>query len=408
MFRLRHTPGRREHGHLILRFAVVSGVLTALLGVVLTTWLTHFIRSSNIAHSRDISQYSMQLAVGMVDPTASPAQRTTPAQYAKATAFLKQAVGTGKYLGAAAWSSGHVVAYAVERDRIGKVEKTRPEVDRALAGQISSVVVSAPDPNVNDPTEKRLLAKNGPLLEVFVPARFNGEVLASVVLYQQWRPVQQIIERETQQMILLVCAGLGVLWLGLIGFVFSAARELRTRAEANWRLASHDSLTGLPNRKLLGERVSQALAGSSRSGRSVALLLIDLDGFKEVNDTLGHHCGDLLLEQIGPRLSTLLRSADSVARLGGDEFVVLLPDLSGSDEAFAAAERISHAFEEPFEVAGITLDVEASIGVAVSPEHGTTFDALLQHADIGMYAAKRAGSGSRSTPPTGRRPAPRA
>jgi diguanylate cyclase len=150
----------------------------------------------------------------------------------------------------------------------------------------------------------------------------------------------------------------------------------------------HDALTGLPNRTLLAERFGQALRANARSGTSTGLLLIDLDRFKEVNDTFGHQHGDELLTQVGPRLAQALRTVDTVARLGGDEFAVLLPDICNVDDATHVAAKLQAALEAPFHVDGVDLDVEASVGVVVSGEHGEIPSVLLQRADIAMYVAK--------------------
>jgi diguanylate cyclase (GGDEF)-like protein len=127
-------------------------------------------------------------------------------------------------------------------------------------------------------------------------------------------------------------------------------------------------------------------AGSTR--HMAALLLLDLDRFKEVNDTLGHHYGDQLLVQVGQRLPAALRNVDTVARLGGDEFAVLLPRIETAEGAVTVAKKLLAAFEEPFLLEGLTLDVEASIGVAIYPEHANDSEELLQRADIAMYVAK--------------------
>ncbi len=167
------------------------------------------------------------------------------------------------------------------------------------------------------------------------------------------------------------------------------------RAEAEMaHRARHDVLTGLPNRALLQDRLSEAVAVRPDDGPSFALLLLDLDRFKEVNDTFGHPVGDQLLQQIGPRLQEALRDEDTVARLGGDEFAILLP---GVNEAGAqeVAERLLAALEPPFVLGGlpITISVGASIGIALYPAHGSDADALLRQADIAMYAAKGAQGG---------------
>lgn len=161
--------------------------------------------------------------------------------------------------------------------------------------------------------------------------------------------------------------------------------------------ALHDDLTGLPNRTLFYDRLDQALLEAKRNSTKVGIMLLDLDRFKEINDSLGHHIGDALLRQIGPRVKEVLREVDTFARLGGDEFIALLPDVGSEQDAVEVAERIAAAIEIPFvldEVStGLMIDVEASVGVALFPEHGADVDVLLQRADIAMYVAKEAHGG---------------
>jgi diguanylate cyclase (GGDEF)-like protein len=156
------------------------------------------------------------------------------------------------------------------------------------------------------------------------------------------------------------------------------------------RQALTDALTGLPNRKRLAEDTAEAL--ELADGSAVSLLLFDLDRFKEVNDTLGHHVGDRLIQLIGERVSGALRPQDTVARLGGDEFAVLLPG-TDAQEAQAIAGRQLQELRAPILLGGVQLDVRASVGVAIAPEHGGTLDELLQHADVAMYLAKEQGGG---------------
>jgi diguanylate cyclase (GGDEF)-like protein len=150
--------------------------------------------------------------------------------------------------------------------------------------------------------------------------------------------------------------------------------------------ANHDALTKLPNRKYLRERLQQAL--EDRGPGCVALFVLDLDRFKEVNDTLGHRTGDLLLQEVSDRLRDALRPDDVVARLGGDEFAVLLPNVPDHAAALEVAERIRVALDAPFELDGMLLEPEASIGVALAPTHGNDVEQLLRCADIAMYVAK--------------------
>ncbi|MCU1500866.1 MAG: hypothetical protein JWM12_220, partial [Ilumatobacteraceae bacterium] len=162
----------------------------------------------------------------------------------------------------------------------------------------------------------------------------------------------------------------------------------------------HDALTGLPNRTLLAERCTHALATDAIAGTSTGLLLIDLDRFKEINDTFGHHYGDELLTQVGPRLAGAVRNGDTVARLGGDEFAVLLTDVRSEARAREVAGEMRAALDSPFHVEGVDLDVDASIGVAVSGVHGDDASTLLQHADIAMYIAKARNCGVFSYDPS--------
>jgi diguanylate cyclase (GGDEF)-like protein len=163
--------------------------------------------------------------------------------------------------------------------------------------------------------------------------------------------------------------------------------RLRSEVADKEHQALHDALTGLPNRLLFQRRIAEALV-NAHVGSSVAVMLLDLDRFKEVNDTLGHHNGDLLLQEIGNRLRRILRSGDTVARLGGDEFAVLLPDLAGDEAALAAATGIRQALERPFQIAEVNLDVGCSIGIAMWPHHGEDATVLLQRADVAMYSSK--------------------
>ena len=160
------------------------------------------------------------------------------------------------------------------------------------------------------------------------------------------------------------------------------------RAAHSEHQALHDALTGLPNRALFRDRVGRALTAAQREGGRPVVMLLDLDRFKEINDSLGHHHGDELLRQIGPRIAGVLRSNDTVARLGGDEFAVLLPSAPDADTAAEVGDEILRALAEPFHVEGVDLEVEASLGIAAYPEHGDCVDTLIQRADVAMYVAK--------------------
>ena len=162
-------------------------------------------------------------------------------------------------------------------------------------------------------------------------------------------------------------------------------------AERMAHLAHYDALTDLPNRVLLQDRAQLAISQARRDGKCLAVMYLDLDGFKDVNDTLGHDVGDLLLVQFAQRLKAAVRASDTVCRQGGDEFVVLLPGLDGAEAACQVARKILASCDAPFALAGRFLQVGLSGGIALFPQHGDTFDALSRHADSAMYAAKRGG-----------------
>jgi diguanylate cyclase (GGDEF)-like protein/PAS domain S-box-containing protein len=172
-----------------------------------------------------------------------------------------------------------------------------------------------------------------------------------------------------------------------------AELELRRLSELTNHQALHDGLTGLPNRTSFGQQVEHAIGVADRDESQLAVLVMDLDRFKEINDTLGHRYGDLLLIELARRLESVMRRSDTVARLGGDEFGILVRQLSDSANDLALAlERILAALEQPFQVDGLPLHVEASIGIARFPAHGRDVDLLLQRADVAMYVAKDTGA----------------
>ena len=210
---------------------------------------------------------------------------------------------------------------------------------------------------------------------VLVPGAFLMSSLC-IVVYATFRPVLPFA------VVLATCT----LMLAIVrmGFAF---RQLRSLAESK-REARTDELTGLPNRRLFYETLRKSLEPGS-GGQHLAVLMIDLDRFKEINDSLGHHVGDEVLRQLGPRLATVVNGHGTVARLGGDEFGLLLSPLQDETQATAVAERVRDDLRRSFLLENITLHVDASIGIAIAPDHGEAADTLLQRADVAMYEAKR-------------------
>jgi diguanylate cyclase (GGDEF)-like protein len=172
-----------------------------------------------------------------------------------------------------------------------------------------------------------------------------------------------------------------------------AVHRAARHAAVNEQLALHDALTGLPNRVLLNDRAHQRLASAARNGEGVALMILDLDQFKQINDTLGHHTGDGVLRHVAERLRSNVRDSDTVARLGGDEFAIVL----GSDASKAAAQHVAehlcNVVAEPFAIADVPLVLSASVGIACYPDDGHDVTTIMQRADVAMYQAKAAGGG---------------
>jgi diguanylate cyclase (GGDEF)-like protein len=171
-----------------------------------------------------------------------------------------------------------------------------------------------------------------------------------------------------------------------------ASEELAEKQRENEYQAFHDHLTGLPNRLLFRLRLGEAIEEAAATEGRLAVMLMDLDHFKEINDSLGHHVGDQLLAAVGPRLAETLREDDLMARLGGDEFGVLVPGVSDDATAVGIAQRLIEGLHHPVPVDELDLDVSGSIGIAFYPDHASDADTLLQHADVAMYASKEAGT----------------
>jgi len=167
--------------------------------------------------------------------------------------------------------------------------------------------------------------------------------------------------------------------------------ERKKYEEKIQQMAFHDSLTGLPNRKLFSDRLGIVLAQAKRNKKKVGIVMLDLDNFKDVNDTLGHDVGDILLKTVAEWLSGTLRKSDTVARFGGDEFVLVFPDMKVIEEAIQVVQKIIDRFNKPFLIDTHQLVVTTSIGIAVYPNDGMDEEILMKNADIAMYQAKQAG-----------------
>jgi diguanylate cyclase (GGDEF)-like protein len=274
------------------------------------------------------------------------------------------------------------VSYSTDAALIGRPTHDSDAARAALSGGLIKTVVE-PE-HVGD-------AKRTVLKQV-VPISFGHRPAGTFVSSRDYAP----IARSIRATFVPIAAVLEILVLALFASFFPvlrrATRQMGYHIDAIEHLALHDSLTGLPNRVLFRDRIDQVLADSRRSNARAAVMLLDLDGFKEINDVLGHANGDELLRSFSARLRRSIRETDTVARLGGDEFGIVLR-VDGVDDVLEAAERIHGALDEPFAIGDLSLDVGASIGGAVFPDDAVDPETLVRFADVAMYAAKRSRSG---------------
>ncbi|MDQ1724451.1 MAG: hypothetical protein QOG52_1479, partial [Frankiaceae bacterium] len=280
---------------------------------------------------------------------------------------------------------GHVV---FANDTEGLTAGPEAEVPDAMAGETVSLITRLnSDPGDVGPVGERVV-------EAYTPMRDDaGAVIGVLEVYLPYTPIANELGAGLRSLYIDLAAGLGLLYLVLAALAWWITRRLGRAAAAYEHLAMHDALTGLPNRSLFHERVNAALHVSASGGADCAVVLIDLDRFKEVNDTLGHHNGDLLLKALASRLLASARPGDTVARLGGDEFALVLTDINSTNDVDVQLARLRAAIDREIQLVGLPLAVEASIGVALAPLDGTDADTLLQRADVAMYVAKRAQTG---------------
>jgi diguanylate cyclase (GGDEF)-like protein len=225
--------------------------------------------------------------------------------------------------------------------------------------------------------------------EVYTPLYEGAHRIVGVLeLYLPYAPIANDVDSGLGSLYRDLAVGLVALYVLFGVLSYLVTRRLRAQVAQNAYLAEHDVLTGLPNRTLFQRRADEAAAGASGDAGSAAVAVIDLDRFKEVNDTLGHGNGDVLLRELGLRLGEAVRAGDTVARLGGDEFGIVLRGVQDHEDVRLMLERLLHLIQREVEIGGLPLTAEASIGFAMAPEDGIDGETLLQHADVAMYVAK--------------------
>ncbi|MGP0101266.1 MAG: putative bifunctional diguanylate cyclase/phosphodiesterase [Solirubrobacteraceae bacterium] len=284
------------------------------------------------------------------------------------------------------WNSRDRVVYSDDHSLIGRTLPPSDDLQHALAGKPDDADVVTPRAGTETASEVGL----GQLVEVYVPLRFaaSGPPEGAFEIYLSYRPIAAAIAHDKRTIALMVAIGLALLWLILYRIVAQASRRLRRQARENYRLAHYDALTGLPNRTLFIDGVAQTVRRESSLPGTVAVLLIDLDRFTEINNTLGHTGGDRVLREVARRLGETFAGGAQLARVGADEFAILCPDARGEDGARSVAAAVHASLEPPVVIDGVALNVEASIGIAVMDEQAAGPDVLLQRVDTALARAR--------------------
>jgi diguanylate cyclase (GGDEF)-like protein len=369
-----HTPPRDPRGdgppRLVLRFAICTAVALALAAAAILLVVRHF---DTVQAERAATSEARLLASAVLRGPLRAADFEGPVARGRRSAldklFESHVLGEGVLL-ATLYDKDGRVTYSTDHRLIGT--RTEPEhVREALSGSIRSDVTALGGRKT---------------LRTYAPVAVLGGT-GAVALFHDYAPIARAANATFLPVAGIFEVVLLLLFVALVPILRRVTQRIRRQMEEIEHRALYDELTGLPNRALFRDRIEQAIRAARREQRSVVVMLLDIDRFREINDALGHETGDLLLREVGTRLGSELRASETFARLGGDEFGILLPATS-VEEATLLTQRVHAALEEPFALRGLPLEVATSIGLAAYPEHGDDVDTLLQRADVAMYVAK--------------------
>jgi diguanylate cyclase len=371
-----NSSGVQRPPRLVLRFAVSTAVLLSLGAFVIVGFVRqHAVsqaESAAVFHSRFVvrSVLGDRLRLGdFSHPTDSDRTATLDS-------IVQSDILFGDSWALELYSPNGRISYSTNKRQVGTVPN---DADKARAAFVGGDVTKAVE-----------TMDGRKVLKVFVPVPFIGsdQPAGVLALAQDYQPITEAGRKGLPPVIGVLLLVLVTLYLSLFPLLRRVTARLRGQVEQIEKLALYDALTGLANRRLFHDRLEQAFLSSQRNGTGFALMLLDLDRFKDINDTLGHQTGDAVLEQLATRLKEVARASDTVARLGGDEFALVLQGAADSASALFVAERIGVALGEPFVVGEAILQVEASIGIAIFPRHGDDAEQLLKRADVALYASK--------------------
>jgi diguanylate cyclase (GGDEF)-like protein len=379
-------PRRWTHLSLTGQVALLSLIPMLALGFVLARVLQSQIVTHSLADAGESAQLVARLGI---QPRLTPRELRNGLSASDIRALDEQLRARSVRSDLARikiWNNRGRIVYSDDHALIGRSPVESDDLGDALRGEPDPAEVVTPSPHTETASEVGL----GRLVEVYVPLRFlaSGPPAGVFEIYLSYSPIAAAIGHDENTIALLVFIGLALLWAILFRIVASASRRLSQQAKENDRLARYDQLTGLPNRTLFRERLAHALGEREPAARAVAVLLLDIDAFKQINDTLGHRTGDEVLREVARRLQAQLGTTALLARLGNDEYAILQPLAAGVADALDIASAAQAAMEAPIALDGVALNVEVSIGIAAAPAHAHDTDTLLQRADMALDRAR--------------------
>jgi diguanylate cyclase (GGDEF)-like protein len=367
------------------RVALLSLVPMAVLGFALTSVIEHEVEQHSLASASQSARLIANIGIQPRLTARELKHGLTPREVRQLDEQLRARSTTENLARIKIWNIGHTVIYSDDHGLIGRTFPGVGDLEEALEGKSQDAQVITPDPRGETASEVGL----GELLEVYVPLRFaaSAQPAGAFEIYLSYKPIAAAIAHDKRVIVLVVAIGLALLWAILFRIVAQASTRLRRQSLENDRIARYDPLTELPNRTLFRERVDAALARPEHKGK-LAVLLLDLDGFTEINSTLGNATGDEVLRETARRLRSQLGEHVLLARIGGDEYAVLCPHADGVSGALKTAARLQAGLESPIAIDGIALNVDASIGLAVAEDQDDPLERLLQHADAALARAR--------------------
>lgn len=378
-------PHKRESiVRLFVTFAVIMLIPVVLLGLVLASDYRHEADRRGLAQGHSEALLMAQTAVEPILDGRPLSDGLSPSETADMQRLVHTSVRSGDVLRLRLRDLAGNVVYSDDGSGLQKQTDVGDEHDEALEAARGTAIIRLTRLNADSDDTGSLGPES---VEVYLPllAGSGAHRVGILEVYLPYAPIRAEIDAGIDGLYRNLAIGLAALYILLFGISFTVGRKLRRQVKVNAYMAEHDALTNLPNRVLFHRRVEASLRRGRKTGRATTIAIIDLDRFKEINDTLGHYNGDRLLTALSDRMAAHLRGRDALARLGGDEFGIVLTGVSEPEGILA---RLRDVIEDEVEIRGLPVCIEASIGYVVAPDHGEDVDELLQLADVAMYVAK--------------------